>query len=130
MESGGLIILVFAVAGFFLTIVGCSAYLYYGRLWFRSRIASTHVPLKKMVAMTFHGVSAFNVVNAYIEAGKAGIEVDLDQLEEHDRARGRVRNVVRAMVAAKNAGTELSLGEALALDLQGKNVTREMNKLV
>jgi len=109
------------------TIVGCCAYLYYGRLMFRSRVRGCPVPLGRMVAMTFRGASAFSVVNAYIDAHSAGLEVTLDDLEALDRARGRAREVIRGMISAKKAGTEIDFERASALDLQGKDILEEVN---
>ncbi len=108
-------------------IVGCSAYLYFGRIWFRAKVKGIPVPLERMVRMTFRGVSAFKVVNAYVDAKLAGLDIALDDLEAHDRARGNVRKIVRGMIAAKNEGLELSFGEARVLDLLGKEIPEEAN---
>ena len=126
MEPSGLTMFLLAFAAVVALIVGCSAYLYYGRLLFRTRVKGCPVPLRRMVAMTFRGASAFNLVNAYIEAHLAGLEVTLDDLEALDRARGRARKVVRGMIAAKKAGTEISFGRACALDLEGKDIPEEV----
>ena len=125
MEPSGLTMFLLAFAAVVVLIVGCSAYLYYGRLLFRTRVRGCPVPLGRMVAMTFRGASAFNLVNAYVEAHLAGLEVTLDDLEALDR--GRARTVVQGMIAAKKAGTEISFDRASALDLQGKEIPEEAN---
>ena len=127
MEPSNLIMVLLAMAVVAIAIVGCSAYFYYGRLWFRTHIKAAPVPLRRMVSMTFRGVSAFNVVNAYVDARLAGLDLGLDDLEAHDRARGDVRKIVRRMIAAKDEGLELSFGEARVLDVQGKEIAEEAN---
>ena len=127
MEPSGLTMILLAVAAVVTLIVGCSAYLYYGRLMFRSRVRGCPVDLGRMVAMTFRGASAFNLVNAYIEAHLAGLEVTLDDLEALDR--GRARKVVQGMIAAKKAGTEIDFDRASALDIEGKDILEEANNV-
>lgn len=126
MESGGLAIVLIAVTGL---VTGSTAYLYFGRLWFRAHVKGCPVPLGRMVSMTLRGASAFRIVNAYVDAHLAGFEISLDEFEEYDRAQGKVREVVRSMVRAKEAGSDLSFDEARALDMQGKEFGEEPNRL-
>ena len=127
MEPTALILFFLAATVVVAIILGCSAYLYYGRIWFRAKVKGHPVPLGQLVRMTFQGVSAFSVVNAYVDAKLAGLDVGLDELQSLDRARGRVRKVVRAMIAAREAGTEVSFGRASELELEGKNILDEAN---
>ena len=127
MEPTALIMFFIAAAIVVTMVVGCSAYLYYGRIWFRAKVKGFPVPLGRMVSMTFRGVSAFRVINAYVDARLAGFDVALEDLESHERARGRVRRVVRGMIAAREEGLELSFGEASVLDLQGKEIPEGAN---
>ena len=127
MEPTALMMFFLAAAVVATMIVGCSAYVYYGRIWFRAKVKGFPVPPVRLVRMTFRGTSAFNVVNAYVDAKLAGLDVGLDELESLDRARGRVRRVVRAMIAAKEAGSEVSFGRASELDQEGKDILDEVN---
>ncbi len=127
MEPSALILFFLAAAVVVTMIVGCSAYLYYGRIWFRAKVKGFPVPLGRLVQMTFRRASAFKVVNAYVDAKLAGLDLGLDELESLDRARGRVRRVVRAMIAAKEAGSEVSFGRASELDSEGKDILDEVN---
>ncbi len=127
MEPSAFILFFLAAAIVGTMIVGCSAYLYYGRIWFRAKVRGAPVPLERMVQMTFRGASAFKVVNAYVDATLAGLDIGLDEIESLDRARGRVRNVVRAMIAARQAGSEVSFAQASELDRQGKDFLDEVN---
>lgn len=125
MDPSALTLLFMAAAIVVAMIVGCSAYLYYGRIWFRAKVRGCPVPLERMVQMTFRRASAFKVVNAYVDAKTAGLDIELEELELRDRARDNVRQIVRGMVAAKNEGLELSFEEACARDLRGKEIPEE-----
>lgn len=120
MDSTGIILVAISVAILLCTVIGCIAYLYFGRLWFRAHVKGCPVSLGRLVSMTFQGANAYRIVNALVEAHLAGIEVSLEDLEEHDRGRGKVRSVVGSMIRAKAAGSELSFDEARKLDMQGK----------
>ncbi|MPM47843.1 hypothetical protein SDC9_94564 [bioreactor metagenome] len=62
------------------------------------------------------------IVDALIQARKAGIDVDVDTLEAHYLAGGDVNRVVAALVAADKANMDLSVQRATAIDLAGRNV--------
>ena len=51
---------------------------------------------------------------------KAGVPVDIDKLQSHVLARGNVRQVVQALVAASRANIDLSFERAAAIDLAGR----------
>lgn len=108
-------------AAFVAGIVGVSLYIYYGRLYLRTRLAGAPVPLLRIVRLSLKGVDAYKVVGAYVDAKLAGIDAPLDVLEGHALARGNVRKVVNAVVAAKQAGLGLTLEEARTWDLRGKD---------
>lgn len=127
MQPSGLTMLLILAVGLITMIVWSCSYVYYGRLWFRSRLKGCPVPLGRMIKMTFRGISAFDVVTAYMNAHLAQIEVELDDLEEHAGDKGRAREVIKRIIAARKAGTPLSFSEARTLDLQDKDIVREAN---
>lgn len=127
MQPSGLVMLLILALGLMAMIVWSCAYVYYGRLWFRSRLKGCPVSLGRMMRMTFRGISAFDVVTAYMNAHLAQIEVELDDLEAHAGEKGRSRDVVKAMIAARQTGSSVSFSEARTLDLQGKDVVQEAN---
>ncbi len=57
-----------------------------------------------------------------ITAHKAGLPIDIDQLQSHLFAGGNVRNVVTAMVEATRARIHLDLDTARAIDLAGRDI--------
>jgi uncharacterized protein YqfA (UPF0365 family) len=57
-----------------------------------------------------------------IEADKAGIKLNRDDLEAHYLAGGHVAQVVHALVSANKANIDLSFKMATAIDLAGRDV--------
>ncbi|MFP6596282.1 MAG: flotillin-like FloA family protein [Candidatus Hydrogenedentota bacterium] len=106
--------------------VGCVIYLYFFRLWFRTHVAQCSLPLMTIFGLFFRRVSPQIVVNSYIDLHKAGMMVRVDELETLSKDGGHVREVARAMVAAKKHGHEVGFEEARSIDLAGKDVMREI----
>ena len=102
----------------------CIAYLYFGRLWMSSHINQTPVPLGQILGIAMRGSKAHIVVNNYIKARKAGVEVTLEEIEAHQQAHGDVSQVVRALISAKRDGRDVSFQEACAIDLKGEDVLK------
>lgn len=120
MSSGAAFLLIVLAALIAIT-VGVSVYIYYGRLFMRTRLLGVPVPLKRIIGLSFKRLNAYAIVTAYADAHLAGVDIPFDALEQHALDGGRVRPVVDAVIAAHNAGIELSLAEARSLDLQGKD---------
>src|SRR5262249_13448895 len=98
------------------------AFASYGSLWLRAILANCHVPLLYIVGMKLRGVNPQVIVDSFIMARKAGIQVDTNKLETHYLARGNVPNVIRAIIAAAKAQIQLSFEQACAIDLAGRDV--------
>jgi uncharacterized protein YqfA (UPF0365 family) len=62
------------------------------------------------------------IVSAMIEADKAGIKLNRDDLEAHYLAGGKVAQVVHALVSASKANIDLPFKMATAIDLAGRDV--------
>ncbi|HOW17405.1 MAG TPA: flotillin-like protein FloA, partial [Phycisphaerae bacterium] len=63
------------------------------------------------------------IVLSKIQAVKAGLlDITTNDLETHYLARGRVPNVVNAMIAANRAGIDLTWKHACAIDLAGRDI--------
>jgi uncharacterized protein YqfA (UPF0365 family) len=91
-----------------------SMYIYYGRLYMRSRVAGAEVGFRRMIRMTTSGVSAFRVVTAYLNAKQAGFDVPLERFEEFARAGGDPREVARRLEAARRTGENVTVESAFA----------------
>ncbi len=92
------------------------------RLWVAAKAASAGVSIATLIAMRLRRVPPAIVVEARINALKAGLDIDIDWLESHFLAGGRVNTVVNALISADKAGMELNFQRAAAIDLAGRNV--------
>jgi uncharacterized protein YqfA (UPF0365 family) len=92
------------------------------RHWIAAIFSNVKISLFTLIGMRLRRVPAEIVVNALIQAQKAGLDVDSNPLEAHYLAGGNVERVVDALVAADKANIDLSLQRATAIDLAGRNV--------
>jgi uncharacterized protein YqfA (UPF0365 family) len=61
-------------------------------------------------------------VNPLINASKAGLDLNINELEAHYLSGGNVQRVVSALISADKAGIPLSFKQATAIDLAGRDV--------
>ena len=92
-------------------------------LWIAASFSGVKVRIfGDLVGMRLRGVSPQVIVNAQISAVKAGLELEITDLEAHLLARGNVTSVVNALIAADKAKIELHFQQAAAIDLAGRDV--------
>ncbi len=92
-------------------------------LWINAKAAGVNISLLQLFLMRLRKVPAPVIVNAMIEAHKAGLlDIKRDDLEAHYLAGGHVEKVVHALVSASKANIDLSFKMATAIDLAGRNV--------
>ena len=92
------------------------------RLWIEAWFSGVRIRLGTLVGMRLRKVSPPAVVRPLIAATKAGLSLNIDELEAHYLAGGSVDRVVRALISADKAGIELSFQQAAAIDLAGRDV--------
>ena len=92
------------------------------RLWIEALSAGVKVGIGTLIGMRLRKVSPPAVVRPLINATKAGLDLDTDQLEAHYLAGGRVDRVVGALISADKANIELAFNQAAAIDLAGRDV--------
>jgi len=91
-------------------------------LWFQALVSGVRISLLQLIFMRWRKVPPSAIVSAMIEADKAGIKLERDDLEAHYLAGGRVAQVVHALVSASKANIELPFKMATAIDLAGRDV--------
>ncbi len=91
-------------------------------LWFQALVSGVRISLLQLIFMRWRKVPPSIVVSAMIEADKAGIKLNRDELEAHYLAGGHVPQVVHALVSANKANIDLSFKMATAIDLAGREV--------
>jgi len=94
----------------------------FGKLWLQAISSGCHVRVLDFVGMYLRRVSPRVIIDTLVMATKAGIPVDIDKLQAHVLARGNVRSVVQALVAASRALINLTFERAAAIDLAGRDV--------
>ena len=92
------------------------------RLWIAAWASGVRIGLGSLVGMRLRKVPPRMIVDPQINATKAGLHLDLDQLEAHYLAGGNVNRVVQALISADKAGIELAFQQAAAIDLAGRDV--------
>ncbi|MBL4652058.1 MAG: flotillin-like protein FloA [Flavobacteriales bacterium] len=91
-------------------------------LWFQAVVSGAKVSMFQLIFMRFRKVPPSLIVNARINAKKAGIDISTDMLESHYMAGGNVLNVVNALISADKANIALDFQAATAIDLAGRDV--------
>ena len=92
-------------------------------LWLSAKASGVHISLVQLFLMRIRNVPPAVIVQALIEAHKAGLQfITRDGLEAHYLAGGHVAKVVHALVSAAKANIELSFQMATAIDLAGRDV--------
>lgn len=92
-------------------------------LWVSALVSGVHISLIQLVLMRIRKVPPTVIVQALIEAHKAGLkDIRRDELEAHYLAGGHVQKVVHALVSANKANINLSFQMATAIDLAGRDV--------
>ena len=92
------------------------------RLWVEAISAGAKVGIGYLVGMRLRKVSPPAVVRPLIWATKAGLLLEVGDLEAHYLAGGAVDRVVRALISADKANIGLSFQQAAAIDLAGRDV--------
>lgn len=80
------------------------------------------VSIGSLIGMRLRRVPQDRVVLPLIAAVKAGVAVNLNQLETHYLAGGNVDRVVQALISAHRAQIPLTFEKAAAIDLAGRDV--------
>jgi len=113
-------VLVFAA----LFIVALSALLYFipVGLWITALFSGVRVSIGTLIGMRLRKINPSEIVRPLISATKAGIMLDIEQMEAHTLAGGRVGTVVTALISADRANIDLPWKRATAIDLAGRNV--------
>ena len=105
-------------------LIGIMVFLYVVPLglWVSALAAGVNVGIFTLVGMRLRRVNPAQIVMPLIKANKAGLEVNVNQLEAHYLAGGDVDRVVDALIAAERASIPLTFERSAAIDLAGRDV--------
>lgn len=110
----GIVIIVVALVVFFVMVPVST--------WFRALVSGASISMGKLVGMRLRKIKIGMIVEAYITGKKAGLNININELETHYMAKGDVQKVVNALISAHSANIELSTKTAMAIDLAGRDV--------
>lgn len=99
-------------------------------VWFRALASGAHVSMMRLIGMKMRKVDYKKLVDIYIVAQKAGLDLGISSLETHLMAGGNVDKVVDALIAAHSARLDLTLEQAKAIDLAGRDVVEAVKTSV
>ncbi len=110
-----IIVLVFIFLGVFFTFIPVG-------LWISALAAGVHVGIFTLIGMRLRRVNPAKIILPLIKASKAGLDVNVNQLEAHYLAGGNVDRVINALIAAHRANMDLVFIRGAAIDLAGRDV--------
>ncbi len=91
-------------------------------LWITAYFSGVRIGIFTLIGMRFRRVAPSRIVNPLIKATKAGLDINIDNLEAHYLAGGNVNSVIDALIAAQRADIPLEFERAAAIDLAGREV--------
>lgn len=112
------------VAIIFVSLIGLWILFYFipVGLWFQAILSGVRISLLQLIFMRWRKVPPSVIVNAMINAKKAGLDLSPNQLEAHYLAGGHVQKVINALISADKANIPLNFNSATAIDLAGRDV--------
>jgi uncharacterized protein YqfA (UPF0365 family) len=105
-----------------LVVIGAFFYFVPVGLWITALFSGVRVSLGTLIGMRLRKVVPAEIVRPLISATKAGLDLDITQMEAHYLAGGRVEQVVTALISADRANIDLPWKRATAIDLAGRDV--------
>src|SRR5574341_259029 len=91
-------------------------------LWITAFASGVRVSFFTLFGMRFRKVDPARIVRPLIAATKAGLQLDINELESLFLAKGNVDRVIDALISADKAGIGLDFRQASAIDLAGRDV--------
>jgi len=100
------------------------------KYWFRCLVSGTYLSMMKIFGMKLRGTDLPVIIDAYINGKKAGLDLKIEDLENHMLAGGNVNKVVQALISSHSAKIDLTMQEAKAIDLAGRDVLKAVQESV
>jgi len=107
-DAGGGFLFGFILFVFFIAFIAAVFILGGGMLWTRAMFSRVNISWWHIMYLRFKQIPQDLIVDTMIKASEAGIKLTTSEMESHYLAGGDVHNVVDALIAAKNADSELA----------------------
>ena len=85
-------------------------------LWVTAYFSGVKVNIGTLVGMRLRRVAPQDIIRPLIKATKAGLDIDINELEAHYLAGGDINQVIDALIAAQRANIDLVFKQAAAID--------------
>ena len=121
LSVSGLIAL-YIVLGLVLVFVAVFLGMVPMKVWIRTLVSGCHIPMPKLIGMRLRKLDCKLIIENYILAQKAGLSITITDLETHYMAGGHIDKLVDALIAAHSAKLDLTLEQAIAIDLADRDV--------
>lgn len=99
-------------------------------VWLRAWLSGAYVGFGTLVAMRLRKNPYALIVDARINAVKAGVAIPINQFEQHYMAGGDVGQTTQSLINAMKAGIDLEWDRACAIDLATKGTTKSVGEAV
>ena len=91
-------------------------------MWIRALASGVHISVGSLIGMKVRRIKPERLVYPLIKATKAGLDLNISQLETHFLAGGNIDRVINALIAAQRANITMAFEKACAIDLAGRDV--------
>jgi uncharacterized protein YqfA (UPF0365 family) len=115
--GGTLIVIILAIV----VVITIARFIPIG-LWITAYASGVRLSFLNLFGMRFRRVEPRAIVLPLIAATKAGLSLNVNELEGHFLAGGNVQRVVTALISADKANIALPFQQAAAIDLAGRDV--------
>lgn len=129
-EGGTFPVWIFIVLGVIAVLLAVVLALVPVKVWFRCLVSGTYISMPRLIGMKLRGINVQVVIDSYINAKKAGLDINITELETHAMAGGNVNKVVMALISAHSAKINLSIENAKAIDLAGRDILKAIKESV
>ena len=92
------------------------------KVYIRTLVSGCHISMAKLIGMRLRKLDCKLIIENFILAQKAGLNITISDLETHFMAGGHIDKLVDAMIAAHSAKLDLTLEQAIAIDLADRDV--------
>ncbi|MGI6237128.1 MAG: flotillin-like protein FloA [Candidatus Excrementavichristensenella sp.] len=99
-------------------------------LWISAAASGVKVSIGTLIGMRFRRIKPSRIVLPLVKATKAGLTVDINEMEAHLLAGGNVDRVINALIAAQSANIPLTFDNSRAIDLAGRDVLQAVQMSV
>ena len=91
----------------------------FGSLWIQTQLSGAPISIFDLLAMKLRRVPLQLIVNARITSKKAGLDIPAEKWEAHYLARGKVEELLRAIVTGHQGGLEITQGAPPGAEMRG-----------